>query len=125
MAGLLGELGYPASDAEVRDRLLGTDARDLVFVADDEGVVIGLCAVHIGPQFHRARPVARIVSLVVADAHRGRNWGLRLVQHAVESARERGCGLVELTSRKERTDAHGFCETAGFARTGLRFSREL
>lgn len=125
LAALLGELGHPATRAEVVERLGRTDARDPVFVAESEDTVIGLIALHLGPQFQRARPVARIVALVVAEPHRGRNWGLRLVQHAVELARERGCGMVELTSRLEREAAHGFYEAAGFSKTSHRFSRDL
>ncbi len=125
LASLLGELGHPVTRAEVVDRLARTDARDPVFVAESDGAVIGLIALHVGPQFHRSRPVARITALVVSEPLRGRDWGLRLVQHAVELARERGCGMVELTSRLEREAAHGFYEAAGFARTSHRFSRDL
>ena len=125
LSGLLGELGHPASRAEVIDRLGRLDARDPVFVAESDGTVVGLIAVHVGPQLHRARPVARITAIVVTEGMRGRDWGLRLIQHALDLARERGCGMVELTSRTERESAHGFYEAAGFVRTAHRFSRDL
>ena len=108
------------------DRLKRLDRRDPVFVLDDEeGTAIGLIALHLGPQLHRALPVARITALVVTDARRGRDQGLVLVQHAIGLARERGCGLIELTSRLERQAAHGFYEAAGFTRTAHRLSRDL
>ena len=125
VAGLLGELGHPATRAAVLDRLQALDRRDPVFVLDEEGTVIGLIALQVGPQLHRALPVARITALVVTDARRGRDQGLVLVQHAIGLARDRGCGLIELTSRLEREAAHGFYEAAGFTRTAHRFSRDL
>ena len=125
IACLLGELGAPATRGEVVARLAGLGGRDPVFVADDGGAVIGLLALQIGPQLHRARPVARITALVVTDAMRGRDWGLRLVQHGIAVARERGCGTIELASPPDRAQAHGFYQAAGFAITAQRFSKDL
>ena len=125
LAGLLGELGHPAAREAVLERLAGLGGRDPVFVLDEEGTVRGLVAMHVGPQLHRARPVARITALVVTEAARGRDRGLLLVQHAIGVARDRGCELIELTSRLHRESAHGFYEAAGFTRTAHRFSRDL
>ena len=36
---------------------------------------------------------------------------------AIERCREHGCGLVQLTSDKRRTAAHGFYEALGFRAT--------
>ncbi|WSF35304.1 GNAT family N-acetyltransferase [Streptomyces sp. NBC_01351] len=44
---------------------------------------------------------------------------------AVERARERGCGLVQLTSSKRRTAAHRFYERLGFARSHEGFKLSL
>ena len=125
VAGLLGELGYPTTRAAAAERLAALDGRDPVFVLDEDGATIGVIALHIGPELHRDRPVTHIVALVVTDAMRGRDKGLVLVQHAIAVARDRGCGLIELTSRLERESAHGFYEAAGFTRTAHRFSRDL
>ena len=43
--------------------------------------------------------------------------GDRLMRHAIARARDRGCGLVQLTSDKERADAHRFYERLGFRAT--------
>lgn len=51
-----------------------------------------------------------------ADA-RGRGIGGRLVRHAVERARERGCHVVQLTTDKRRDDARRFYEALGFVAT--------
>ncbi|MFE7947860.1 GNAT family N-acetyltransferase [Streptomyces sp. NPDC057426] len=48
---------------------------------------------------------------------RGGGLGRELMRQAVERARGRGCGLVQLTSDKRRSEAHRFCGALGFARS--------
>jgi GNAT superfamily N-acetyltransferase len=43
----------------------------------------------------------------------------------VEEARHRGCGQVQLTSQKRRTDAHRFYERLGFVRSHEGFKLKL
>ena len=40
-----------------------------------------------------------------------------MVDLAVSIAKERGCNLIQLTSNKQRPDAHRFYERYGFARS--------
>lgn len=40
-----------------------------------------------------------------------------MMQFAIERCRARGCGLVQLTSNKDRIDAHRFYERLGFKRS--------
>ncbi|MEU7599694.1 GNAT family N-acetyltransferase [Streptomyces sp. NPDC041003] len=56
---------------------------------------------------------------------RGAGLGAELMRLAVERARERGCGLVQLTSSKRRTAAHRFYERLGFARSHEGFKLQL
>ena len=56
----------------------------------------------------------QIESVRVAAAQRGRGIGEALFRKAVEICRERGCGLVQLTSDKARSDALGFYAALGF-----------
>jgi ribosomal protein S18 acetylase RimI-like enzyme len=125
---LLGELGYPAEPAAVAARLealLGSP-RDAVLVAEDRGgAVLGVLALHWGTMLHQPAPVARIGSLVVAEAARGRGVGSLLVREAAALARAEGCAVLELTTGKQRDAAHAFYAAQGFAWTALRFGRAL
>ncbi len=125
VAGLLGELGYPASPAEAAKRLQRPGER--VLLAESDQLVVGLAALTIGPMLEHARPVARITALVVREPTRGRGVGRRLMARAEELARDAGCAGIELTSamRPEREAAHRFYEILGYERTSYRFWRPL
>jgi len=65
----------------------------------------------------RGSKVAQIEAVRVASELRGGGLGATLVRDAVERARAAGCVRVQLTSHKERADAHRFYERLGFRRS--------
>ena len=56
----------------------------------------------------------QIEAVRVAAGARGRGIGAAMVGWAVEESRRRGCGLVQLTTDRSRTDARRFYERLGF-----------
>lgn len=70
---------------------------------------------------------ATIESVRTAAALRGRGIGAQLMQAAIDRARERGCGMVQLTTNRERPDARRFYERLGFRAThdGMKLTLEL
>ena len=73
----------------------------------------------------RGSKVAQIEAVRVASDLRGGGLGATLVRDAVERARAAGCVRVQLTSHKERADAHRFYERLGFRRSHEGFKRYL
>lgn len=128
---LLGQLGYPQDDtAATADRIRrwGDDSASAAYVAEDEGALLGLVAVHVCPFFERAGSWARIVALVVSDRARRRGVGGRLVAAAELFAAGQGCLRMEVTSADRRDDAHAFYRGRGYldqAGTSTRFLRDL
>ncbi|WP_442600691.1 GNAT family N-acetyltransferase [Paenibacillus sp. KN14-4R] len=57
---------------------------------------------------------AQIEGVRVDQRYRSRGIGEALFKHAIESARVYGCGLIQLTTDKKRTEAHRFYERLGF-----------
>ena len=53
----------------------------------------------------------------VAPAVRGSGHGTQMMRWAVARCRERGCGMVSLTSNKRRPNAHRFYLALGFAQS--------
>jgi len=57
---------------------------------------------------------AQIESVRVSNLYRGQGIGKRLLDYAINQARIAGCGMVQLTSDKQRRDALRFYEGLGF-----------
>ncbi|HEU4885342.1 MAG TPA: GNAT family N-acetyltransferase [Longimicrobium sp.] len=125
VARLMGELGYPASAEQVRDRLARVAGDDdyAAYVAEVDGEVAGFLGMARGWAYEHERPYARIITLVVDTQVRRRGVGARLVEFADEWARERGAYVLMLNTNVRREEAHLFYESMGFRRTGYRYAR--
>ena len=122
---LLGELGHPAAEPEVRARLAEIGRRDghVVLVVESGGSVVGAASGFVSPVLHRPGLTGRISVMVVAEGARGAGVGSRLLA-AIEAALvARGATSLELTSNVRRAEAHGFYEKRGWARQGYRFEK--
>jgi GNAT superfamily N-acetyltransferase len=126
LASLLAELGYPCTPAEAARRLdLLAGPGDAVFVADDNGAVVGLVTIHMAHMLHLQRPWARVTELVVTETHRRRGVGDALLAHAEQWCRKAGAAGIELTCRPTRTEAHTFYTRRGYAERPKRFFKSL
>ena len=89
-----------------------------IFVGEHEGRIVSTLQLTIIQQLsYRGAKVAEIEAVRVATELRGGGLGAELVRWAVERARAAGCVRVQLTSNKERVDAHRFYERLGFRRS--------
>ena len=89
-----------------------------LFVATLDGAVIGTFQVTIIPGLvGGGRLRAKFESVHVLPRHRGGGIGAKMIAHAIEVAKGRGAGIVELSSNKKRLAAHRFYERLGFARS--------
>lgn len=66
--------------------------------------------------FRRGSTVARLYSIMVAPAARGRGLGLRLLRAAEAAARRRGCRELRLEVRADNAAALGLYAGAGYRR---------
>lgn len=106
----------PAAAAAQLDRILASDAFDLLVAVLDDGTIAGTATVAIVPNLSSgARPWCAVEAVVVDEAARGTGVGRAIMERAIAIAREHGCYKVELQSRHERTWAHGFYAALGFA----------
>jgi GNAT superfamily N-acetyltransferase len=124
-ARLLGELGYPAGPDALRERIrrfLGLPS-ETVLVAEAEGRVLGLIALHRTERFHESRPSLRIVALCVTEAARGRGVGRALVRQAEALALREGCAEIEVSSNARRAPAHAFYDALGYEETHRLFDK--
>lgn len=66
-----------------------------------------------------------IEAVHIAPEHRNKGYGGEMIGWAIAEARDRGCGLVQLTSNKKRLDAHRFYERLGFSKSHEGFKLAL
>ncbi|MFJ8015888.1 GNAT family N-acetyltransferase [Streptomyces sp. NPDC096339] len=110
---------------------IAVDTRNEMLVLTDgsdgpDGVVLGcLQLTYIPGLGQNGRERALVEAVRVRPDRRGEGLGAALMRLAVARARERGCGLVQLTSNKRRAAAHRFYERLGFARSHEGFKLSL
>lgn len=59
----------------------------------------------------------QVEAVHVAEDYQNMGLGSALMRWAIECARQSGCGLVQLTTDKTRTEAHRFYDRLGFEAT--------
>ena len=102
------------------------DPGSRLIVAEAEGQVAGTLQLNFLPGLSRRGMLrAQIEGVRVAAAHRGQGLGRAMIEWAIGRARERGCGLVQLTSDKRRPDALRFYESLGFTASHQGFKLPL
>ncbi|MFB7465376.1 GNAT family N-acetyltransferase [Streptomyces sp. NPDC056224] len=116
---------------EARERAfaaIAADARNevLVLTDDDGAAVLGCLQLTYIPGLGQGgRDRALVEAVRIRPDRRGEGLGAELMELAADRARERGCGLVQLTSDKRRTAAHRFYERLGFTRSHEGFKLRL
>lgn len=86
-----------------------------VLVADDNGVVRGAALIF----FRRGSLHARLYSIAIAHAARGRGLGAALLDAAEREARARGCDTLRLEVRTDNASAIALYEHRGYRRVAL------
>jgi GNAT superfamily N-acetyltransferase len=116
LAELSGQLGYPATEAQIRRRLRGIRpaGQHAVLVAETKtDGVIGWLLVSKQPLLE-VEIRAEINGLVVAEGHRSLGAGARLLAAAEDWARKHGCKGMSVRSNVIRERAHQFYERNGY-----------
>lgn len=84
-------------------------------VAERDGRIVGCLQLTFIPGLsHRGRWRGQIESVRIAADARGTGLGRVMFEWAIAQCREHGCGVVQLTTDKQRTDARRFYESLGF-----------
>ena len=116
LAALTGQLGYPATAAQIRKRLQGIKpaSQNAVFVANSkkDGVIGWL---HVSRDVLLESEIrAEVNGLVVAEGQRSLGAGAQLLAAAEDWARKHGCKSMSVRSNVIRERAHKFYERNGY-----------
>jgi ribosomal protein S18 acetylase RimI-like enzyme len=111
------ELPLPQAYLDAFSEIEGQSGNSII-VAVDNKRVIGCIQLTIIPGLARlGMKRAQIEGVRVNNQYRGKGVGETLIRYAIESAKALDCGLVQLTTDKQRKDAHRFYERLGFVST--------
>ena len=118
IAALTEQLGYPATEAEIRTRLTTLGAREdhAFYVAEIDGEVAGWIGVRTDLSLEGGG-YAEIVGLVVDERRRGKGLGEDLVHAAEAWARAQGATKLRVRSNVIRDRAHKFYLRLGYTIT--------
>jgi mannose-6-phosphate isomerase-like protein (cupin superfamily)/GNAT superfamily N-acetyltransferase len=95
---------------------IDSDPNNELVVAEIDAQVVGVLQLTFIPGItYQGGWRALIEGVRVASGHRTGGIGRQLLEWAIERARQRGCGLVQLTSDKSRPDAIRFYQGLGFS----------
>lgn len=106
-------------------RAIDSDPNIELIVAEAAGQIVGTVQVGYVPGLSRQGMWrATIEAVRVAATERSKGIGAAMIQETIARARQRGCGLVQLTSDRSRADARRFYERLGFIHThvGMKLS---
>lgn len=70
---------------------------------------------------HFGTPSAIVEDVVVSENNQNKGIGKKMMEFAIQKAREKGCYKMVLSSNLVRTDAHRFYERLGFEKHGYSF----
>lgn len=129
LVGLMAQLGYPASEDELRERFTRITRHsdyDLL-VLEENGILLGCVGLFQAQAFEHDTTYVRIVAFVVNAKHRRQGIGRRLIRAAEDWAHERGATAVLLNSgnRPEREAAHHFYQEMGYGVMSTSYSKSL
>lgn len=97
-------------------RSIDGDPNQLLAVAELQGEIVACLQMTFIPGLARKGMWrAHIEAVRVARRIRGHGIGKSLFTWAIDCARQRGCGMMQLMADDRRTEAHRFYEQQGFA----------
>lgn len=121
--------GYTASvTAGVREAFaaIAANPHDELWVGEREGEVVATLQLTVLHGLSRGGMKRALIEAVRVRADlRGQGIGEALLQRAINRARERGCGVVQLTSDLRRVDAQRFYARLGFEHSHAGMKRML
>ena len=115
------EVGPPPNPQYERAfRAINADPNQFLAVVEDEGAVVGCMQLSFIPGLSRIGLWrGQIESVRIDSTRRGSGLGKEIFEWAIQEFRDRNCGLVQLTTDKDRPEALRFYKSLGFVDSHL------
>lgn len=127
LSALLAELGYENTEGVIERRLaqLIDDQTEELLVAVYGNTVLGFLSLHFIPQLALAGDFARVSYFCVAEGERSKGAGQKLLQHAEQVAKQRGCDRMEVHCNAHRIKANAFYAREGYSESPRYLIKDL
>jgi ribosomal protein S18 acetylase RimI-like enzyme len=97
-----------------------------LFVSEFDNKIIGTFALLIMDNLgHLGIPPAVLEDIGISTKLQGKGIGKKMMEYAMQYAKEKGCYKMTLSSNLKRESAHAFYDSLGFKRHGYSFLIEL
>ena len=102
------------------------DPNQVFVVFESEGVIIGCLQLSFIPELSQQGAWrGQIESVRISSERRGAGLGQEMISRAIDTCRERGCQIIQLTSDKARKDAAEFYRALGFVASHEGFKQTI
>jgi ribosomal protein S18 acetylase RimI-like enzyme len=113
-------------DAEMLFKKMQTYPNYKVYIAENEGIIIGTFALLIMDNLaHQGTPSGVVEDVAVLTELQGKGIGKMMMEFAMELCKEAGCYKLVLSSNVKRNEAHAFYESLDFEKHGFSFRIEF
>lgn len=94
---------------------IAADKNNYLIVVERDQKLIGTCQLTIIPYLtYKGGRRGQIEGVRIDESYRGQGLGEKMINWAIDKARERGCHLVQLTMDKKREETIKFYQKLGF-----------
>lgn len=121
------ELGKNVSVETLENRILQMQSEEnyKIYVAQENGNIIGFIGLHMGLAFEVDGKVMRVIAFAVKADFQRKGIGSALIKAAKEYAVQNGVTVIGVNSGLTRLAAHSFYEKQGFYKKGYSFTKPL
>jgi GNAT superfamily N-acetyltransferase len=120
------DAGFSLESAAAVFQQIDANPNHTIYVAEQDGAVVGTFALIIIPQLAHGGSCSGIIEdVVVSPDHRGQGIGQEMMRFAMAICRQARCYKLVLSSNKQREAAHRFYENLGFQQHGYSFLIEV
>jgi len=114
----------PAAAAAFRD--IERDPSNELWIGESDGELVAMLQLTLIPGLSRGGMRRALVEAVRVRAdRRSQGVGAALMRHVEERARAAGCGLIQLTTDRQRLAAHRFYERLGYQASHIGMKKKL
>ena len=128
MLGSSREMTGPESHSHYLNafRTIDADVNQVLLVVADGSMIVGTLQLTFIPGLARGGVKrGQIEAVRVAGDRRGEKIGEAMFAWTLEKCRSEGCGIVQLTTDKARTEAHRFYDRLGFEPSHIGYKMNL